>query len=195
MTGPARRNVFGAAGAVEKIIDGLIRAEGGYVDHTADRGGPTKYGITRKTLTAWRGRDVTARDVEDLSEDEARDIYRSEYIIRPGFDRIDNPALRAQVIDAGVHHGPGWAARRLQEVAGVAADGVVGPITLRAVNFAAKLGPTSPGRSTGFAEAGGLAAGFAARRIRKLARIVANDPSQLPFLIGWIDRATSFLED
>ena len=40
----------------DRIIDGLIVAEGGYVDHPADRGGPTKYGITRKTLAAWRKR-------------------------------------------------------------------------------------------------------------------------------------------
>lgn len=164
----------------DRIIDGLIAHEGGYVDHPADRGGPTKYGITRKTLAAWRKRAVTAAQVRTLTEAEAREIYRGAYLTGPGFDRIEDARLRAQVVDAAVLHGPGWAARRLQEVAGVRADGVIGPVTIRAVNFAGKM------------EA--LANRFAARRIRKLARIVARDPTQLPFLVGWIGRATSFLE-
>ena len=177
----------------DRIVDGLIVAEGGYVDHPADRGGPTKYGITRKTLAAWRRREATAADVRALTEAEARDIYRGAYVTGPGFDRIEDARLRAQVVDAAVLHGPGWAARRLQEVAGVPADGVIGPVTLRAVNSRlreARFG----GRREVAARMEALGNRFAARRIRKLARIVARDPTQLPFLVGWIGRATSFLE-
>ena len=29
---------------IDKTIDGIIKAEGGYVDHPNDRGGPTMYG-------------------------------------------------------------------------------------------------------------------------------------------------------
>ncbi len=162
------------------VIDALIAREGGFVDHPSDRGGPTKFGITRRTLRRWRGRDVGAADVRALTMDEARAIYRDQYVIGPGFISIADESLRAQLIDAAVLHGPGWAVRRLQEIAGVTVDGRIGPVTLRAVNFAAK-----PER---------LANRFAARRIRKLARIVASDPTQLPFLMGWITRATSFLE-
>ena len=32
---------------VAALIDRLLVREGGYVDHAADRGGPTKYGITQ----------------------------------------------------------------------------------------------------------------------------------------------------
>ena len=31
---------------VDELIDELIEREGGYVNHPADRGGPTKFGIT-----------------------------------------------------------------------------------------------------------------------------------------------------
>lgn len=174
------RRMTGPAGATESIIDALIAAEGGFVDHAADRGGATNFGITRKTLAAWRRRAVAAGDVRALSEDEARAIYREWYVAGPCFDRIEDIALREQVIDAGVLHGTGWAARRLQEIAGVRVDGIIGPVTLKAVNFAGKTN--------------GLAHRFAARRIRKIARIVAHDPTQLRFLVGWIGRATSFLE-
>ena len=37
---------------IDAMITDVIRREGGYVNHPADKGGPTKYGITHKTLTA-----------------------------------------------------------------------------------------------------------------------------------------------
>ena len=33
---------------VDQMIDDILRREGGYVNHPADKGGPTKYGITLK---------------------------------------------------------------------------------------------------------------------------------------------------
>lgn len=36
---------------VDEMIDAIIRREGGYVNHPADRGGPTRYGITMATLS------------------------------------------------------------------------------------------------------------------------------------------------
>lgn len=165
--------------ATDEVIEALVRREGGYVDHPADRGGPTKYGITRGTLSVVRGRPVSAAETAALGVDEARAIYRDLYVIRPGFDRIEDGRLREQVVDAGALHGTGWAARRLQEVAGVAVDGVIGPVTLATVN-----GALSPGA---------LARAYLRRRVHRIGRIVQADATQLPFVVGWLDRATSFL--
>ncbi len=165
---------------LDRLIDGIIDREGGYVNHPADRGGPTKYGITKATLERYLGKEVQDRAVREMPREMAVAIYRSLYIVGPGFHKIEDARLRAQVVDAGVMHGTGWAARRLQEVAGVRVDGIIGPVTLKAVNFQAKID--------------GLSGRFAARRIRKIARIVRRNPSQLVFLVGWIDRAASFLE-
>ena len=65
----------------DAIIDGILDAEGRvYTNRAADRGGPTKFGITIKTLSNWRGRVADAREVELLSEAEPRSIYRKQNI-------------------------------------------------------------------------------------------------------------------
>ena len=37
---------------IEHLLDALIEREGGYVNHRADRGGPTRYGITEAVARA-----------------------------------------------------------------------------------------------------------------------------------------------
>lgn len=165
---------------IECVIDGLIEREGrAFTNHPADKGGPTKFGITQATLAKWRGRPVSAQEVEALAETEARVIYRELYICGPQFQRIADAILRNHVVDAGVNHGVGWAARRLQEAAGVQADGILGPISLRAINEA--NGPKT------------MHLAFCARRYAKYARIVAADPSQLVFVRGWVNRANAMM--
>ncbi|MGD9590814.1 MAG: glycoside hydrolase family 108 protein [Pyrinomonadaceae bacterium] len=110
-----------------KIID----REKGYVHHPKDRGGPTKYGITRQTLSSWLGREATAADVAKLDKTTASNIINAEYaapfsFIRPG-------RLKDLLVDAAVQHGPVDAIRWLQRAAGVTPDGRVGPQTIAAV--------------------------------------------------------------
>jgi lysozyme family protein len=61
----------------DAILAAILRREGGFVNHPADRGGPTHYGITQATLQAWRGRAVSEEDVRALSVEEAKAIYRA----------------------------------------------------------------------------------------------------------------------
>ena len=175
----------------DAIIARILDREGDeFTDHPADRGGPTKYGITMPILRKFLDREPTIGDMKSLTPERAIRIYRQFFVMLPGFDRIEDPELREQVIDAGVHMSPGWAARRLQEIVGVKADGIVGPITLKAVNFA---GNTN-----------GLANSFVRRRADKYVRIVQNDlikrygrdefeKMQAVFLAGWMRRALEFL--
>ena len=57
---------------IDQMLNDVLRREGGYVHDPADRGGPTHYGITQRTLRAWRGQLVTAADVRDLTTAEAK---------------------------------------------------------------------------------------------------------------------------
>lgn len=163
-----------------ELIDAIIEREGGYVNHVADRGGATKFGITLATLSAWRSADCTADDMKALSVAEAREIYGAEYITRPGFDRIASEALRATLVDYGVHSGPRVAIRSLQRILKVAQDGNLGPQTEQAANL-------TDGRR--------LAIKVLAGRARHLGRIITDDPKQAAFAAGWMDRVADQVEE
>ena len=110
----------------------ILQKEGGYVDHPADKGGPTNHGITHKTLAAWRGKEVSAEDVKALQPEEAKEIYFANYWNALRCESL--PAgLDLVVFDFGVNAGVSRAARTLQKCVAVADDGVIGPITLGAV--------------------------------------------------------------
>lgn len=166
---------------VESIIDDIIRREGGFVNHPADRGGPTKYGITAKTLGGWRhlNRLATNNEVAALTETEAREIYRHRYIVVPGFDAITYPALQTLLVDAGVHSGPQKAVKWLQEALGVTVDGVIGPKTRAA------LAVTDQSK---------LYSKVLAARLRHLGRLITNDSEQSVFAAGWMNRMAEFVE-
>ncbi len=63
--------------------------EGGYSNRASDRGGPTKYGVTHKTLAAHRGvPSVAADQVKTMTKMEAEDIYRRSYWGQSGGDLL-----------------------------------------------------------------------------------------------------------
>ena len=69
---------------VDALIDGLIEREGGYVNHPADKGGPTCFGITEAVARA----HGYAGAMRSLPRIEAAAIYRRLYWLRPRFDQV-----------------------------------------------------------------------------------------------------------
>jgi len=164
----------------DEIISAILRREGGYVDHPTDRGGPTKYGITLRTLETWRGRKLTPRDVRALTIEEARRIYRQQFIVGPGLHRISDGRLRALLVDAAVNHGPRRAIQLLQRMLGVTGDGILGPRTLAALRRM---------------DARRVYLGVCAERVRFYGRLIGRDSSQAVFARGWLNRAAELIED
>lgn len=118
----------------EAALPTILRHEGGYVDHPQDPGGATNYGITQTTYDGWRGVPrVASRPVRLITQEEVRAIYLERYW-RPA--RCDDlpPRLRLPHFDCAVNCGVAQAAKILQRALGVADDGIIGPITLRAAN-------------------------------------------------------------
>lgn len=119
-----------------KIIDDLIEREGGYNrNNPADRGGPTKYGITKALLSSWRGVPATVDDVKNLTKGEAYSIYQEKFLKEINLDLIPDDVTRAHLFDAAVLHSPRRAITFLQETLGVEQDGLLGPKTLYALGY------------------------------------------------------------
>jgi lysozyme family protein len=165
-----------------EILDEILAREGGFVNHPMDKGGPTNFGITARTLGEWRnlGRRATWREVQALTREEALQIYRRRYIENPGFtpDVFPHDGLRAILIDHGVLSGPFTAIKDLQEVLNIEADGVIGPRTRAALLLA---------------DHERVCTALAKARIVRFVRIAQGDPSQLAFLAGWVNRGLAFL--
>lgn len=117
----------------------ILRHEGGYVDHPSDPGGATNMGITHKTLARWRRVSpwwkLPKSDVKALTRTEAKTIYKALYWSRVAANNLPS-GLDLALFDFAVNSGPGRAIRTLQQVLGVAADGVIGPITRAALDQA-----------------------------------------------------------
>lgn len=165
---------------MNKIIAEILKKEGGYTNNPSDPGGPTNFGITLRTLGAWRGKAVTAEDVMGLKVEEAIDIYNDMYISKPGFDKIPESMLKSNLIDFGVNSGPKTAIMNLQALLGVKADGVLGPLTFAAVNQSNLKNLNNE---------------LVKRRVLTYARIVQSSPKKLTFIYGWLKRALSFFEE
>lgn len=114
--------------AFERFIARVLAHEGGYVNHPADPGGETNWGITRRTANA---NGYTA-PMRAMSRAQAVEIYYKAFWLR--YRCADMPAALAyQFFDAAINHGYGNAARMLQRAAGTADDGIVGNLTIDAV--------------------------------------------------------------
>ena len=165
----------------EAEIARVIEREGGsaYTNRPSDRGGPTKWGITLATLERVRRRPCTADDVRALSATEAVHIYRDEFVLKPGFDRIPDPLLREQVIDFGVVSGPERAVRWLQRVMGT-------PVTGRLDQSMVDAMHQMPLRLVNN--------GLVAARLYMVDAITDSHLNQKPNEEGWENRALVFLD-
>lgn len=123
----------------DRAVAIVLQHEGGLTDHPDDSGGITNFGISLRaamrmgSLADGDGDgDVDAEDIRSLTVEQARAIYRALYWNVVRGDELPE-GVDLAVFDWAVNAGPLRAARGLQRAVGVAVDGAVGPVTLRAV--------------------------------------------------------------
>ena len=173
---------------IGQLVDALIEREGGYVNHPADRGGPTCFGITEAVARA-HGYGGAMRE---LPQREAVAIYRRLYWLRPRFDQvaIRAPRLAAELFDTGANMGPAVAATFLQraltalnrsgrDYPDLVPDGRIGEVTLVALDAFFKV------RGKAGAETVLLRAIEALQGERYL-RLAERRPANEAFLYGWL---------
>jgi lysozyme family protein len=158
---------------IDKLIDSIIAVETDkYTDHPADRGGPTRYGVTLATLRNNGDPTATAASVMGLSRAKAVSIYKTQYIAPFLFMANRHPKPFKFVCSAAVQHGVGGATRILQRALGVSVDARIGPNTKSAALIADDT----------------LLTKLIQHRCKFYGDILVRDKSQLVFAAGWFNR-------
>ena len=155
-----------------------LLAEGGYQLHQVegDTGGMTYAGIARAKNPQWPGWALLDRGETPPSQ-LVRDFYRAGW-----WDPIQGDQIRDQDVaytvysfatNSSTYGAPRTAIRLLQVIVGATPDGVMGPVSLEALNA---MEPRL------------FLALFSLARIARYRDIVTRDRSQGKFLLGWINR-------
>lgn len=119
--------------AFDDALKLVLTEEGGKVDDPRDHGGRTNKGITQRAYDAWRAsKGLLRRDVYLITDAEVEAIYRNAYADHVRFDDLPSGVGYA-VFDDAVNSGTVEGAKELQRAVGMAADGVIGDLTLAAV--------------------------------------------------------------
>lgn len=177
----------GMAKTIEQLIDEVIEREGGYSNHPADKGGPTRWGVTEQVARAYG----YSGDMRALPREIAVRIYRARYWDGPRFDQVAATFPRAaeKMFDIGVNMGTGIAAKFLQRALNllnreasawpdIPVDGEIGPMTLHSLTrYKAKRG------AAGEAVLLKCLNGF---QVGRYAEITEARPANEAFFYGWI---------
>lgn len=161
--------------------------EGGYSNHPDDKGGETYRGIARNMHPKWAGWSIIDRyktaplsskqmdkvldnslELDDLVEA----FYRAHFWNPIIGDEIMNQLIANNIYDFAVNSGVSRAVKYAQRIVGVTEDGVMGRITVKAINQNIE----------------GFVTKYKASRLVFLNKIVLNNPSQQVFMRGWSNR-------
>ena len=170
------------------LIDELIEREGGFVSHPADKGGPTRFGITEAVARA----HGFAGPMAQLPREEAAAIYRRLYWLRPRFHEVARRSERvaAELFDTGANMGPGVAATFLQraltalnrggkDYPDLTPDGRVGTQTLAALDSFLAVRGKAGGETV-------LLRALEALQGERYLRLAERRPANEAFLYGWL---------
>ncbi len=168
----------------EKVMDHILKMEGGYVDNSLDKGGPTNFGITQATYSAFLGRPASVTDVRNMQTNDAVLIYKKSYWDKMNLSYLKSFGTQLILMDQGVNRGPKTAVMQAQVVAAslgvkLTTDGELGNVTGNALN--------------GLREAQ-FNREYLQASIHSYVDIVKRNLSQIVFLSGWVNRVQA-LED
>ena len=157
--------------AFDKAFELLMEYEGGYSNDLADRGGETRFGISKRAYPD--------EDIANLTLERAKEIYLRDYWNPLRLGEVSDAAMAGEIFEQAVNFGLRAAARNTQEALNylgqnVGIDGEFGPQTLAAIN--------------GFKDARLLFKVVNGLQFCRYLNIVKVNPGQKRFARGWLRR-------
>ena len=156
-------------------IEQVLKHEGGYSKQEFDRGGETYRGISRKYFPRWEGWAIL--DVEGHFDERLDDMvvafYKVYFWDALKLSLVEDDFVALMILNVSVNQGKKSAAKKVQRILGVTADGVIGPITIGAIN--------SVHRDSFVYQ-------FILEAIELYTHIINKDRTQRKFITGWLNR-------
>ena len=167
---------------VTKLVPHILKWEGGFVNDPDDLGGATCKGVCYRTYKLYCSRKKrpvpTIEDLKNISYEDFADILKTMYCDACRADKIESQSVANAIVDWGWNSGTVTAANEVQKILGVTADGIIGNITLAAINSQSPLP---------------LFGKIQQARIAYLERISNARPTNRKFMRGWILRVSSMI--
>jgi len=116
----------------ERSLALVLQHEGGYVNHPSDPGGRTNLGVTQRVWEDYVGHPVDEATMRSLTREMVSPLYRKEY-----WDAVHGDKLPCGAdylaFDFAVNAGSFRCVKTIQRALNITADGVIGPVTLKAI--------------------------------------------------------------
>lgn len=120
--------------AFQKALNFTLKHEGGYVNHSKDPGGETKFGISKASYPR--------ENIKDLTKERAAELYRKDYWNKMKASDMPEP-IAMLAFDMAINHGVSRATKMIQKVVGAKTDGIVGKKTLKKISQSFNNNPIS----------------------------------------------------
>ena len=162
--------------SINKLTPFILKWEGGFVNDPDDAGGATNKGVTIATYEAYCLRKgypkPTVERLKNIPDSHWTEIIKTMYWDKWKADEIKNQSVANILVDWVWGSGK-WGIIIPQRILGVEPDGIVGNVTLNALN---KRDPQE------------LFAAIKAARVNYIDDIIRKRPSNVKFRNGWINR-------
>lgn len=165
----------------KKLKPFIRQWEGGFSNDPHDKGGATLWGVTIATYRTYRKskgyKTTTVDDLKKMTEEEWDEIFKTLYWDKWKGDEIQSQSVANILVDwvwaSGV-----YGIKNPQRLLGVAADGIVGPKTIEALNAQNPHMFFEQVRQD---------------RFRYIDAIIAKTPTNQKFKKGWYNRINDFV--
>lgn len=111
----------------KQAIGKILKSEGDYVNDPDDRGGETKFGISK--------RSYPNENIKALTRERAEAIYKRDFWDKIGGDHLKNQQIADLLVDSAVNEGVVPAIKRAQKIVNIQPTGKITPELISKLNL------------------------------------------------------------